>query len=174
MHITKSFLLPLLIFFSACAHTNSAERTITQANFNPSPVDSSKWRGFNLMNMFWLNWKDSSFEENDFKWIKEFGFNFVRLPLDYRIWTDEKNLFSYKEEKLKRLDEAIQLGQKYGIHVCINLHRAPGYTVSESQPEKRDLWKDEEMQKAFLHQWTMFASRYKDIPAESLSFNLLN
>lgn len=157
-------LILVLILLSGCA---SAAKIDTAD-------DTVRWRGFNLLNMFWKNWKDSAFEEKDIKLIHEFGFNFVRLPLDYRIWTDENDGSKLNENKLKQIDDVIQWGQKYKIHVSLNLHRAPGYTVSPQEPEKTNLWRDLAAQEAFLFQWKMFALRYKNISSETLSFNLLN
>ena len=31
---------------------------------------------------------DGMFREDDFRWMRDWGFNFVRLPMDYRFWTE--------------------------------------------------------------------------------------
>ncbi len=139
----------------------------------PTPRKLPHWRGFNLLNKFGLEWSNSPFEEKDFEWIAELGFNFVRLPLDYRIWTERDNPYRLKESELREIDRAVQFGEKYGIHVQLNFHRAPGYTVA-SPPEPLNLWKDEEAQRICIHHWTQFARRYKGKPSRQLSFNLFN
>jgi len=30
---------------------------------------------------------DGRFKEDDFRWIRDWGFTWVRLPMDYRFWT---------------------------------------------------------------------------------------
>jgi aryl-phospho-beta-D-glucosidase BglC (GH1 family) len=40
--------------------------------------------------------------------------------------------------------------------------------------ERTNLFQDEATLEAFAQQWTFFAQRYKGIPSERLSFNLLN
>ena len=70
-------------------------------------------------------------------------------------------------------------GQKYDIHVSINLHRAPGYCVNPpstplSPEQDVSLWDNAEAQAAFAAQWRMFAERYKTVPREALSFDLVN
>ena len=55
----------------------------------------------------------------------------------------------------------------------INFHRAPGYTVA-SPPEKTSLWTDPKTQGVCAKHWAMFARRYRGIPSERLSFNLMN
>ncbi|MCX5654573.1 MAG: cellulase family glycosylhydrolase [Planctomycetota bacterium] len=135
-------------------------------------VDISEWRGFNLLEKFTLN-QNAPYKEDDFKWIAELGFNFVRLPADYRCYVEKDDWLKFKEPVLKEIDAAIALGEKYKIHVCLNLHRAPGFCINPPA-EKADLWKDEEALNAFIAHWVMFAKRYKHIPPEWLSFNLLN
>ncbi len=139
----------------------------------PSHAKLPRWRGFNLLNRFGLEWSNRPFEEREFEWIAELGFNFVRLPMDYRIWTDKDDPYRLKEEVLRDIDRAVQFGEKYRIHVQLNFHRAPGYTVA-SPPEPLNLWKDEEAQKLCVHHWVQFAKRYQGRPNAQVSFNLFN
>ena len=131
-----------------------------------------RWHGFNLQEKFNAG-RNRPFAESDFAWMKEWGFDFVRLPMDYRCWTDKNDPYTFQEKVLKEIDGAVEFGKRYGIHVSLNLHRAPGYTVARP-PEKLNLWQDEEARKQFDAQWAMFAKRYKGIPSERLSFDLVN
>jgi len=132
-----------------------------------------RWRGFNLLEKFHKGRGNKPFVETDFQWMAGWGFDFVRLPMDYRCWTDPDDPYKYDETTLKHIDQAVAFGARHGVHVSLNLHRAPGYTVARP-PEKRSLWKDREAQKQFNAQWTMFAKRYKGVPSARLSFNLVN
>ncbi len=131
-----------------------------------------RWRGFNLLEKFNAG-RHGPFVEEDFAWMHEWGFDFVRLPMDYRCWTDPNDPYRVYENVLKHIDQAVEWGQKYRIHVSLNLHRAPGYTVAQP-PEKLNLWRDEEAQRQFDFQWSTFAKRYQGIPPSQLSFNLVN
>ena len=131
-----------------------------------------RWRGFNLLEKFNAD-NSRPFLESDFEWMKAWGFDFGRLPMDYRCWTAADNPYQLHEKTLKEIDQAVEFGQRHGVHVSLNLHRAPGYTVARP-PEKLDLWTDEEAQKQFDFQWSAFAKRYKGIPSQALSFNLVN
>ena len=135
-------------------------------------VDTAQWRGFNLLEKFTLR-NNAPFKEEDFQWIAEMGFNFVRLPMDYRCYTETNDWLKFKEPVLKEIDQAIAFGEKHHIHVCLNLHRAPGFCINPPV-EAMDLWKDEAAQDAFVAHWVMFAKRYRGVPPERLSFNLLN
>ena len=157
------------------------------ASINP------KWYGFNLMEYFstdkdWMNHfpykNDGIFLEDDFKWISDWGFNWVRLPMDYRFWTDANDPMKIDEKMVERIDRTIRLGEKYSVHVNICLHRAPGFSVLDGGDheqwgihitnEKTNLFRDQSAQDAFVHQWDFFAGRYKGISSKKVSFNLVN
>jgi endoglucanase len=131
------------------------------------------WAGFNLQEKFNLDWGNGRFQERDFDWIAELGFNFVRLPMDYRTWAEPNDWTRLRQSVLEEIDEAVRFGERYGVHVNLNFHRAPGYTVT-APPERLSLWSDEEAQRVCAIHWSNFARRYKGIPNSRLSFNLLN
>jgi aryl-phospho-beta-D-glucosidase BglC (GH1 family) len=131
------------------------------------------WRGFNLLEKFIWNGQQRRFVEKDFALISELGFNFVRLPMDYRHWIVDGDWEKIDESVLEHIDEALAFGKKYGVHVNINFHRAPGYTVAKP-PEAKLLWTDAEAQRVCALHWATFARRYRAVPNSELSFNLFN
>jgi endoglucanase len=109
-----------------------------------SPARNPKWYGFNLLEYFstdpdWMKYfpykNDDIFQEDDVRWIRDWGFNWVRLPMDYRFWTDSQDLLKIREDKVAPIDRAIQLGEKYGIHINLGLHRPRGYCVLDTMDE---------------------------------------
>ena len=89
-----------------------------------SPEKLPRWRGFNLLEKFNAGSGRKPFLEEDFRLIAKLGFNFVRLPMDYRCWIRDGNWEEFDESALKEIDQAVSWGAKYGIHVCLNFHRA--------------------------------------------------
>jgi endoglucanase len=138
----------------------------------PSPAKLPRWRGFNLLEMIQVD-QARRFREPDFAAIAELGFDFVRLPLDYRCWTDSRYWTKLREEPLRWIDEAVEFGQKHGIHVQLNFHRAPGYTVARPL-EPKSLWTDTEARDVCAQHWGRFARRFQGIPSREVSFNLFN
>lgn len=138
----------------------------------PSAAKLPRWRGFNLLEMF-TDRRPAPFREEDFALIAEWGFDFVRLPLSYRCWARPEDWLNINEERVKWVDGAVKLGQKYRVHVNINFHRAPGYCVNPPD-EPLDLWTSPEAQKAAVFHWRHFAKRYQGIPSTEVSFDLLN
>lgn len=138
----------------------------------PTPSHLPRWRGFNLLEKYTAR-SNSPFREQDFDWIAEWGFDFVRLPLSYRCWTQEDDFSNLHEPTLKEIDAAVAMGKSHNIHVNLNFHRAPGYCVN-APAEPLDLWTSEVALDAFARQWAHFAQRYRGIPSSQLSFDLLN
>ena len=152
---------------------------------NPTPEKLPRWRGFNLLEKFqdepdsltvlasiW-SYNNQPFHEPDFQKISEFGFNFVRLPMSYKCWVQKDDPAKFREEILKEIDQAVQWGKKYGLHVSINFHRAPGWCINP--PRDRELiWDNDSVLNVCAVHWAMFAKRYKGIPNAQLSFDLLN
>ncbi len=138
----------------------------------------SQQKGFNLLGKFDVSYSNKGFSEKEFIIIEELGFNFVRLPLDYRTYTLTNNWNYFVESQLAKIDQVIEWGNKYNVHICINLHRAPGYCVNETANlpvhHQLDLWTDTTAQNTFVNHWQMFAERYKEISSDRLSFNLVN
>ena len=145
----------------------------------PAAIDTPRWRGFNLQEKFtdrpaeWAQvdpeWgrTTSPFVETDFEWMAHWGFNFVRLPMSYRCWTDPQEPFQLLEPTLQEIDQAVEWGRQYGVHVCLNFHRAPGFCINWSlSPEPWNLWSDAKAQDIFDFQWSQLcASGTKEFPA---------
>jgi hypothetical protein len=130
------------------------------------------WRGFNLLEKFTLR-GNAPYRESDFQWMAELGFNFARLPMDYRCYTDPDDWTRFKEPVLKEIDQAVEFGERHRVHVSLNLHRAPGFCINPPA-EPTNLWTDSAALEAFVAHWVMFAERYRHVPPHQLSFNLLN
>ena len=142
-----------------------------------------RWRGFNLLGMFCSETSEyrdfrspGYYTEEDFKMIRDWGFDFVRLPLSYRLWSDVNNPYEIEESKIAPLDEAVYFSEKYGLHTNIAMHRLPGYCVNQDEKieEKESLWTDKNMLDASAYQWAEIAKRYKGISSDKLSFNVIN
>ena len=151
----------------------------------PSWTPSERWCGFNLLGMFkWWAPKDGvpeqarrrcpgSYREEEFQWMHEWGFNFARLPLDYHWWIRGGDWNAFDETALAPLDQALEWGAKYGIHIQINFHRAPGYCINAPR-EPSDLFRDPSTLGVCANHWARFARHFRGIPNERLSFDLLN
>jgi endoglucanase len=147
-----------------------------------------RWRGFNLLDLFQAlpvrGGYPPPISEDELRWLRDWGFNFIRIPMDYWFWIDSDwrttrtlqpdDVLKIKEEALAPVDRMVDLGPKYGLHVSLNLHRAPGYCINNPEREPYVLWSDSRAEDAFAAHWEMFAKRYQGVSDFDLSFNLLN
>ena len=140
---------------------------------DPAPGRLPLWYGFNLQEKFNTDWGVKRFDERDVAWIAELGFNFVRLPMDYRAWAEPGNWSALRQSVLEEIDQVLRWGEQYRLHVCLNFHRAPGYSVTLPE-EPKSLWSNDEALHVCATHWGTFARRYKGVPSRQLSFNLLN
>lgn len=139
-------------------------------------MHSKKYYGFNFQ---WMSsWKPDQrpepANEKALDFLAEFGFNFVRIPLDYRFWTNNFDYFHPDESVFCHIDQYLEACQSRGIHMSLNLHRVPGYCVNRNDLEKHNLWLDGIAQNAFVFLWETFACRYEAVSSEFLSFDLIN
>lgn len=143
-----------------------------------------KWKGFNLTD---FNTPDPANNrrnttEDHLKWMRDWGFDFIRLPISYPYYLkfdrskkiSPEEVYQIDDASVDKIDHLVQLGHKYNLHVCLNLHRAPGYCINAGFNEPYNLWKDDEAQKAFYFHWNYWARKYKNVSSEKISFDLLN
>ena len=133
--------------------------------------------GFNLQGMRMAR-PGVGYDPRHFKWIHDWGFNFVRLPLDYRCWVKDRlsaNREIIDESGLKPLDDGIAAARRHQLVPMVCIHRLPGeYCVYNVQPEPGNLYTDPDCLRAAVKHWTLLARRYRDVPREELFFNLIN
>lgn len=143
-----------------------------------------KWKGFNLLDFFSpnpVNAREQTKEEY-FKWMSDWGFDFVRIPMAYPSYLKidhEKNITPRQVRKIDRkltdkVEELVYLAHKYNLHVSLNLHRAPGFCVNAGFYEPYNLWKDQEALDDFCYHWKFWAKRFKNVSRDKISFDLVN
>lgn len=133
--------------------------------------------GFNFLWMFSKGRDDQLpqlVNEKELDFLAETGFNFVRIPTDYRFWTNGFNYQDVDERVLERIDSYLEACKDRNLHMCLNMHRVPGYCINGNHLERDNLWLDDVALDGFVYQWELFAKRYKGIPNKFLSFDLIN
>lgn len=132
-----------------------------------------RWRGFNLLELFSLGGGVQPFREDDFRFIADHGFDFVRLPLDYRLLVTEPSAQQRNGPAWDHLEQAAEFGVRHGVHVNVGLHRAPGYCCNPPV-EATNLFRDSAPQEQFRWLWHGLAERFARFSPAAVSFNLLN
>ncbi len=143
-----------------------------------------RWKGFNFLDFFSpreINPERSTPEEY-FKWMSDWGFDFVRIPMAYPSYVKfnrSKPITTRRVRKIDRkatdvIENLVYLANKHNLHVSLNLHRAPGFCVNAGFEEPYNLWQDEEAMEDFCYHWKFWAKTFKNVSPEKLSFDLLN
>ncbi|WP_416864736.1 MAG: glycoside hydrolase family 5 protein [Imperialibacter sp.] len=161
----------------------------TNAPFNLSAAPASKnklpeWKGFNLLDFFSPNPANSreGTKEEYFKWMADWGFDFVRIPMAYPSYLKFDRTRNILPEEVRNIDteatdkieELVYLAHKYKLHVSLNLHRGPGYCVNAGFHEPYNLWTDQQALDDFCFHWNFWATRFKNVSRKKISFDLLN
>lgn len=143
-----------------------------------------RYRGFNLTDFNSPSPGSSrrGTTDDDLKWMVDWGFDFIRLPMSYPRYLDfdrsrnitPEEVYKLDEKEVDRIEAFVRKAQAQGLHVSVNLHRAPGYCINAGFHEPFDLWKSKEAQDAFAFHWGMWARRFKEVPPSKISFDLLN
>ena len=147
---------------------------------NPLP----EWKGFNLLDFFSpvpgsIKNKTTSLH---LQWMADWGFDFIRLPMAYPHYLNFDRQRPIRPEDVRNIDERttdqieelVFQAHRYGLHVSLNLHRAPGYCINAGFEEPYHLWKDQAALEDFCFHWDFWAKRFRSVSASKISFDLLN
>lgn len=74
------------------------------------------------MEKHWDTW----LTESDLEFLANSGINHVRIPFGYWIFGDIRVDEPWVDGELPYLERAIRWAAKYGMHVILDLHCAPG------------------------------------------------
>lgn len=128
-----------------------------------------------------LTW---NFRETDFQAMADQGMNYVRIQFACNIlaYPDySKDRTKVNEAIVKELDDVVRWGLKYGLHVSICFMGYPDddidgicYEGDENNYFTPDLQAKKQSYELKAKLIEGFAARYKNVPAEHLSFELQN
>jgi len=125
---------------------------------------------------FFNAYMESYIAEADISFLAKTGFNFVRLPFNYRHFEADLAPGQWLEDGFRRLDTAVRLCRKYNLWVLLDLHAAPGAQARDqnagSAYGEAYLWKHKQFMDRAAALWKELARRYKG-DATVAGYNLL-
>lgn len=113
---------------------------------------------------------DYFIKEEDFKKVKEWGMDHVRIPVDYNVFLDVENHFI--EEGMNRIQKCIDYCIKYNLHMILDLHKTVGFSFDKLEKEN-GFFTNHIYQEIFYSIWEEFARRFSKYES-MLAFELLN
>ena len=126
---------------------------------------------------------DNFITEDDIAQIEKLGFNCVRVPFWYRNFMNEDGSWlttnhnnNNNNPGFQRLDWLIEVCEKYGIYIILDMHGAPGgqsKNHSTGKAGRNELYEVKEKMDTCVELWTTIAERYKDNEVIAV-YDLLN
>ena len=123
---------------------------------------------------FYTAYKANGITKRDIDSLAAWGFNSIRLPMHYNLYTpaieEEKGgEITWLEEGFTMTDNLLKWCAENKMYLILDLHAAPGgqgndAAISDYDTTKPSLWESEANQKKMIALWKKLASRYKDNP----------
>jgi aryl-phospho-beta-D-glucosidase BglC (GH1 family) len=102
--------------------------------------------------------------EDDIAFIAARGATCVRLPINYRHFEGDMQPFVYKEDGFRRFTAMLDLCEKYGLYVIIDMHAVPGFQNAHWHSDNENavslFWTHKLFQERLKKLWQEFATRY--------------
>jgi endoglucanase len=125
---------------------------------------------------FWKTFRDNYITDEDIRFIKQSGFNSIRVPFSYRLFVTEAEPRRLEGVGYELLDRVVGWCQKEGLYVILDMHAAPGGQTGDNIDDSYGypfLFESEESQQLAADIWQKIAARYKDEPTV-IGYDLLN
>ncbi|WP_233998752.1 cellulase family glycosylhydrolase [Microbulbifer pacificus] len=124
---------------------------------------------------FYTAWRANHVREDDIRALAEWGYNSVRLPMHFNLFTlpvDEEPVpgeHTWLETGFALTDQLLAWCKKYGLYLILDLHAAPGgqgndFAISDRDPASPSLWDSDANRVKTIALWKKVAARYKDEP----------
>ncbi len=122
---------------------------------------------------FYDAWLANHVRKADIDALKAWGFNSVRLPMHYNLFTlpiEEEPILgehTWLDKGFELTDSLISWCRQNEMYVILDLHGAPGgqgydQAISDYDPSKPSLWESEDNRDKTVALWGRIAERYAD------------
>ena len=122
--------------------------------------------GSKYASTFWERFHNNFVTEDDIEAIAAYGFNSVRIPINWRILLEDEPKLCFIEDGFKIIDRCIDWCEKRNLYVFLDLHGAvggqTGTHIDDSINNIPRLFIDEHCYSRTLELWRELARRYRD------------
>lgn len=133
---------------------------------------------------FYENWLSNFIQKVDIDSLRAWGFNSVRLPMHYNLYTlpvdkePVKGKQTWLEKGFRITDSLVAWCKANHIYLILDLHAAPGgqgndLNISDRDPSKPSLWEDQANKEKTVALWQALAERYVNEPWVA-AYDILN
>lgn len=133
--------------------------------------------GVSATDSFWIKYLNSYITADDIHYLKSIGMNSIRVPFNYRLFTNEKYLGQTNSEHgFQILDRLISWCKKENLYVILDMHCAPGGQTGDNIDDGNGypfLFESEADQELTVSIWKRIAQHYGN-ETVIIGYDLLN
>ena len=127
---------------------------------------------------FWQQFKENYITEADIRFIASTGANTIRLPFNYKLFTDEDymGLTNNRGEGFRWIDKVVEWCRKAGLYLILDMHDCPGSQTGDNIDDGFGypwLFESEKSQLLFCDIWQQITRRYRN-ETVILGYELMN
>lgn len=125
---------------------------------------------------FWKTYRDNYITREDIRFIKQSGFNSVRVPFNYRLFVSDGTVSRLDGPGYELLNRVVDWCRVEGLYVILDMHAAPGGQTGDNIDDSFGypfLFESSESQQLTIDLWRKIAARYRNEPAV-IGYDLLN
>jgi len=125
---------------------------------------------------FWKTYRDNYITREDIRFIKQSGFNSVRVPFNYRLFVSDGMAPRLDGPGYELLDRVVAWCRSEGLYVILDMHAASGGQTGDNIDDSFAypfLFESSESQQLTINLWRKIAARYRNEPAV-IGYDLLN
>ncbi|EAR12132.1 probable glycosyl hydrolase [Polaribacter irgensii 23-P] len=122
---------------------------------------------------FFKKWRKNHFTKRDVDSLAAWGFNSIRIPMHYNLFTlpiEEEPITgenTWRETGFELIDNVLEWAAPYNMYVILDMHATPGgqgtgSEINDYDPSKPSLWELQENRDKLVALWTRIAARYKN------------
>lgn len=127
------------------------------------------------MKKFYKSYLKNGISKEDIDFLAKVGFNSVRLPMHYNLYTlpiekePVKGENTWLKEGFTMTDNLLKWCKENKMYLILDLHAAPGgqgndANISDNDKSKPSLWESDENRNKTIALWKKLADRYKNEP----------
>ena len=126
---------------------------------------------------FWQQFKDNYVTKADIDFIAQQGANTIRLPFNYKLFTDEDYMgLTGQKDGYQRIDSVISWCKANNLYLILDMHDCPGGQTGDNIDDGHGypwLFESEKSQQQFCQIWREIAFRYRK-ETTILGYELMN
>ena len=126
---------------------------------------------------FWKQYKDNYVTKADIDFIAQQGANTIRLPFNYKLFTDEDYMGQTgAKDGYERIDSVVSWCKANGLYLILDMHDCPGGQTGDNIDDGHGypwLFESEQSQQLFCKIWQQIAFRYRQ-ETTILGYELMN